>query len=86
VACREPQFDVAMARFRARDQPAAQLHEGGKQRDRAGSDVVLGHRARTLRCQRQAELRAFERLALALLVAAQHERVDQRIEDVRRIT
>ena len=39
------------------------------------ADVIVRHRARALRRQRQAQLCAFERLALAFLVAAQHQRL-----------
>lgn len=44
--------------------------------------LVVRHRARTPRAKRQARLRAFQRLALALLVAAQQQRPLGRIEHV----
>ena len=44
------------------------------------ADVVVCHRARALGRQRQAQLCAFEGLALAFLIAAQHQRLVGRIE------
>src|SRR5271165_5962379 len=73
-------FDVSVARLGARDQLARHLLEGGKQSDCAVPDVVVRHRAQTLGRQRQAELRAFESLALAFLVAAQHQSLVGRVE------
>ena len=73
-------FDVSMLRLGARDQLASHLLQGGKQRHRAVPDIVVGHRAGALGRQRQTELRAFEGLTLALLIAAQHQRLFGRIE------
>jgi hypothetical protein len=42
--------------------------------------IVVRHRACAFGCERKPKLRAFERLALAFLVAAQHERFGRWIE------
>src|SRR5947208_1394231 len=73
-------FDMGVARLGAGDQFAGQLDECGKQRDRAMPGIIVRHGAGALGRQRQAQLRAFERLALAFLVAAQHQRLCRRIE------
>lgn len=73
-------LDVGVARLSAGDQLAGQLTEGGKQGHRAMPNIVMRHRGRALGRQREAELRAFERLALAFLIAAQHKRLGGRIE------
>ena len=44
------------------------------------ADIIVPHRARPLGRQRQAELGGFERLTLAFLIAAQHQRVVRRVE------
>ena len=66
-------FDMRVARLGAGDQFAGQLDEGGKQRDRAMACIIVRHRGWAFGRQRQAQLGAFERLALAFLVAAQHQ-------------
>ena len=67
----EPEpFDMGVACLGAGDQFSGQLAERGEQRDRAVPDIVVRHGGRALRRQRKTQLRAFERLALALLVAA----------------
>jgi len=69
----EPQpFDVRVALLGARDQFALQRIESCEQRHRAVARVIVRHRARPPRCERQPELGALQGLALALLVAAQH--------------
>jgi hypothetical protein len=73
-------LDVGVAGLGAADQFAGQLIKRGKQGDRAMPYIVMRHRAWSFRRQRQAELRAFKRLALALLVAARHQRLRRRVE------
>ena len=73
-------FDVRVARLGASDQRAGQLDKSGKQSDCAMPRIVVRHRACAFGRQRKPELRAFERLALAFLIAAQHEGFGRRIE------
>src|SRR5262245_10226805 len=54
--------------------------EGGKQRGSAVALVVMRHRPATARFQRQARLRAVERLDLRFLVNAEHDRMGRRID------
>ena len=67
-------FDMGVVGLGPRDQLAFQIVKRCEQRDRAVADVVVRPCARVFRRQRQSGLRAFERLTLALLVAAQHQR------------
>jgi hypothetical protein len=71
---------VRVARLGASNQLARQLDKGCKQHDCAVPHIVVRHRACAVGRQRKPELRSFERLALAFLVAAQHERFRRRIE------
>jgi hypothetical protein len=57
------------------DDLAVQIVQRGKQRGRAVALVVVRHRLGATLLQRQARLRAIQRLDLALLVAAQHDGV-----------
>ena len=54
--------------------------EGGEQRGRAVALVVVRHRCGAPLLQRQAGLGAVERLDLALLVDAEHERLVRRVQ------
>jgi hypothetical protein len=49
--------------------------EGGEQRGGAVALVIVGHRLRPSLLQRQSRLRAVQSLHLALLIAAEHQRV-----------
>lgn len=73
-------FDMRVLRCgRAQDLPV-EVVQGGKQRDRAVADVVVGAGADMAQAQGQTRLRPFQCLTLALLVAAQHQRPVRRIE------
>ena len=73
-------FDMRVACLGACDQLAGQLAEGSEQRDGAVPDIIVRHRGRALWRQGKAQLGAFERLALAFLIATQHQRLGGRIE------
>src|SRR5215472_5576148 len=64
----------------AADDLAFEHVEGGKQRGRAVALVVMRHRPATARFQRQARLRAVERLDLRFLVNAEHDRMGRRMD------
>ena len=68
-------FDVAMTRCAAGDDRAVQRAQGGKQGRGTVTLVVMGHRLRPSLLQRQARLGVVKCLHLALLVAAQHQRM-----------
>ena len=68
-------FGVAMTLLALTDHGDVEGIERGKERRRAMTFVVMGHRRGASLLQRQTGLRAVERLYLALLVAAQHERM-----------
>ena len=59
-------FDMGVVRLGPGDQFAGQLAQGGKQRDRAVPGIIVRHGGWAFRRQRQAQLGAFERLALAI--------------------
>ena len=72
----EPQpLQMGVLALGAVDQLALQVAEGGEQADRTVPVVVVGLRADVPGAERQAWLGAFQRLALRLLVAAQHDRL-----------
>ena len=68
-------FRVAMALLALTDHGAVEGIECGKKCGCAMTFVVMGHRRGASLLHRQTGLRAVKRLYLALLVAAQHERV-----------
>ena len=68
-----------VARLALADDEAALHVERGEQRRRAVALVVVRHRRGAALLQRQARLRAVERLDLALLVDAQHQRPVRRV-------
>ena len=65
-------LDVGMVRLSSRDQFAFENAESGKQSYCAVARIIVRHGARMPGRERQPELRTLERLALALLIAAQH--------------
>ncbi len=69
-----------MARLAFADDEAALHIERGKQRGRAVALVVVGHGAGAALLHRQARLGAVERLDLALLIDAQHQRLVRRVQ------
>lgn len=88
----EPQpFDMGVALLGARDQLAFEDVERREQRHRAVARVIMRHRARSPRRQRQPEPGALQRLSerlplttnvrsLALFIATQHQRLFRRIK------
>ena len=68
-------LDVGVVLLALPDDTTVQHIERGKQRGRAIALVVVRHRARSALLHRQPGLRAVQRLHLALLVTAQHQRV-----------
>jgi hypothetical protein len=56
----------------------SQYVEGGEQRRRSVAFIIMGHGGAFARLQRQARLRAIQRLDLAFLVDGQHHRVTRR--------
>ena len=68
-------LDMAMALLAARDNRAVEGIHRGKQRGGAVALVVVRHGGGTPLLQRQSGLRSIKRLDLALLVAAQDQRV-----------
>lgn len=75
----EPFGMRVLRRGRAEDL-SVEVIQGGEQRDRAMADVVVGPSADMADAQRQVRLGPFQRLALALLVAAEHQRLVRRVE------
>src|SRR5271166_6288252 len=73
-------LDVGIVRLSSRDQFAFENAERGKQCYCAVARIIVRHGARMPGCERQPELGTLERLALALLIAAQHQRLGRRIE------
>ena len=70
----EPQpFDVGVLLLGAVNQLAFQVAQGGEQANRAMPVVIVRARADVPAAQRQPRLGAFQRLALRLFVAAQHD-------------
>lgn len=59
---------------------AVEIRQGGKQRDGAVPDTVVGAGAHVADAQRQAGLAALQSLALALLVAAQDQGLVRRLQ------
>ena len=68
-----------MSRLALADDKATLHVERGKQRGGAVALVVVGHRRRAALLQGQARLSAVERLDLAFLVDAQHQRPVRRV-------
>ena len=73
-------FHVRMPLFRTRDDLSIEVAKRRKQRDGAVARVVVRARANVSQPQRQSRLSAFERLALALLVATEHQRLVGRVQ------
>ena len=73
-------FDMRVALLGAGDQLALQIVERREQRGRAMAPIIMRHRARMTWAERQARLRALQRLTLAFLVAAQHQRIRWRVK------
>jgi hypothetical protein len=61
----------------------AEIIERGKKGDRAVPVIVVGASANLPLLQGQPRLRALQRLALAFLIAAQHDRPHGRIQFIR---
>ena len=61
-----------MGLFGSRDNLTLQITQGCKERDRAMADIIMGLRAAIALFERKSLLRALQRLALTLLVAAEH--------------
>lgn len=72
------EFLVAVPLHVAADHGAIEHVERRKERDRAVALVVVGHCSGPSLLERQAGLRAIQRLDLALLVERQHDRVSGR--------
>ena len=68
------ELNVAVAGQALADHRAGEHVQRGEQRGGAVALVVVGHRARPARLNRQGRLRAVKRLDLGLLVHAQHDR------------
>jgi hypothetical protein len=66
-------FDMGMVGLGTGYQFPGELAQCREQRNGAVPDVIMRHRGRAFRRQRQSQLRAFECLALAFLVTAQHQ-------------
>jgi len=71
---------VPMPGYAGADHLAVERAQGREQRCGSVANVVMRHRRGLSLTQRQARLRAIQRLNLALLVAAQHQRVFGRIQ------
>jgi hypothetical protein len=75
---RSPRDPGARSSFRvivgAGYQFPGQLAQCREQRNGTVADVIMRHCGRAFRRQRQSQLRAFECLALAFLITAQHQR------------
>lgn len=71
---------MRMTLRRMADHLAVKIIECRKQRDRSVADVVVGLGANMAHTQRQAGLRSLERLALALFVTTQHQRLLRRLK------
>jgi len=61
-----------MGLFGSRDNRALQITQSCKERDRAMADLIMGLSAAIALFERKSSLRALQRLALTLLVAAEH--------------
>jgi hypothetical protein len=77
-------FLMTITRRRAGDQVAFEVIERGEQSQRAVPHLIMGFGANVPDAQRQARLRALERLALRFRVAAQHQRLVGRVNGDRR--
>ena len=73
-------FHVRVPRLGAREDLAVQIVQRREQGDRAVADVIVRPGANVADAQRQARLRPLQGLALALLVAAQHQSFVWRIQ------
>ena len=71
---------MRVAHFGSRNQFAGDMFKCGKQRDRSMTLIIVRHGSRPVGRRRQSRLGALQCLALAFLVAAQHQRVGGRIE------
>ena len=76
---RQP-FLVRVFRGRRAQDPAVEVVHCGKQRDRAMPDIVVGAGADMADAQRQAGLGPLQGLALAFLVATEHQRPVGRVQ------
>ena len=72
-------FDVRIARGGGAEDSAVEVVQRREQRDGAMAGVLVGARADVANAQWQARLPSLQRLALALLVAAQNQRSVRRI-------
>ncbi len=71
---------MPMTRYALTDDRALQHVEGGEQRRRAGSLVIMSHRPAAAALYRQSGLSAIERLDLRLLIDRENQRVLGRID------
>jgi len=67
-------FHMGVTGFGAGNDPASQSVQGGKERRGAVAHMVMGAGANVAQTQGQPGLGAFQRLTLAFLIAAQHQR------------
>ncbi len=73
-------FHMGVLGFGSRNDLALQIAQGRKQGDRSMPEVIVSLGANVTDSQRQARLTAFQCLALALFVAAEHQRLVRRME------